>query len=123
MIELIYKFKCHEWNIVTDKKAESSEQIRQRVEQARQIQLKRFAQAKIVCNAQMSHAMIKSYCKLTAKAQDMLGLVFEQMRLSARAYDRIIKVAQTIADLDNIEDKHIAEAVQYRNNFNLQEKI
>ena len=73
----------------------------------------------------MSHAMIKSYCKLTAKAQDMLGLVFEQMRLSARAYDRIIKVAQTIADLDNseyIEDKHIAEAVQYRNNFNLQRK-
>lgn len=113
-------------DFVTDKKAESSEQIRQRVEQARQIQLKRFAQAKIVCNAQMSHAMIKSYCKLTAKAQDMLGLVFEQMRLSARAYDRIIKVAQTIADLDNseyIEDKHIAEAVQYRNNFNLQEKI
>ena len=77
MIELIYKFKCHEW-------------------------------------------------KLTAKAQDMLKIVFEQMRLSARAYDRIIKVAQTIADLDNseyIEDKHIAEAVQYRNNFNLQEKI
>lgn len=113
-------------DFVTDKKAESSEQIRQRVEQARQIQLKRFVQVKIVCNAQMSHAMIKSYCKLTAKAQDMLKIVFEQMRLSARAYDRIIKVAQTIADLDNseyIEDKHIAEAVQYRNNFNLQEKI
>lgn len=113
-------------DFVTTKKAESSKDIRARVEKARQIQLTRFKQTNIVCNAQMTHAMLKEYCKLTDKAQDILKLVFEQMRLSARAYDRIIKVAQTIADLEGIqqiEDTHIAQAIQYRNNLNLQDKI
>ena len=113
-------------DFVTTKKAESSKDIRTRVEKARQIQLTRFKQTNIVCNAQMTHAMLKEYCKLTDKAQDILKLVFEQMRLSARAYDRIIKVAQTIADLEGmqqIEDTHIAQAIQYRNNLNLQDKI
>lgn len=113
-------------DFVNSMKAESSEAIRQRVEKARAIQLERFKNYDIFCNAQMSHAMIKKYCKLTDKAQEMLKLVFEQLRLSARAYDRIVKVAQTIADLDNsncIEDKHIAEAVQFRDNLNLQEKL
>lgn len=113
-------------DFITTTKAESSAQIRQRVEKAREIQLQRFKQDKIVCNAQMSHAMIKSYCQLTDTAQSMLKAVFEQMRLSARAYDRIIKVAQTIADLEHnevITDKYIAEAIQYRNNLNLKEKI
>lgn len=112
-------------DFVADKKSESSSVIRARVESARQVQIKRFIKEKIVCNAQMSHAMIKSYCKLTDNAKTTLKLIFEQMRLSARAYDRIIKVAQTIADLDAseyIEDRHIAEAVQYRNNINLQER-
>ena len=113
-------------DFVTTKKAESSKDIRARVEKARQIQLTRFKQTNIVCNAQMTHAMLKKYCKLTDKAQDILKLVFEQMRLSARAYDRIIKVAQTIADLEGmqqIEDTHIAQAIHYRNNLNLQDKI
>lgn len=113
-------------DFVTTKKAEASKDIRTRVEKARQIQLTRFKQTNIVCNAQMTHAMLKEYCKLTDKAQDILKLVFEQMRLSARAYDRIIKVAQTIADLEGmqqIEDTHIAQAIQYRNNLNLQDKI
>lgn len=113
-------------DFVTTKKAESSKDIRARVEKARQIQLNRFKKTNIVCNAQMTHAMLKEYCKLTDKAQDILKLVFEQMRLSARAYDRIIKVAQTIADLEGIqqiEDTHIAQAIQYRNNLNLQDKI
>lgn len=113
-------------DFVTTEKAESSMQIRQRVERARDIQLQRFSHDKIICNAQMSHAMIKSYCKITSEAQALLKAIFEQMRLSARAYDRIIKVAQTIADLEKseiIKDTHIAEAIQYRNNFNLKEKI
>ena len=74
----------------------------------------------------MSHAMIKEFCHLTDEAKQMLKLVFEQMRLSARAYDRIIKVAQTIADLNNstdIEGSHIAQAVQFRNNLALTEKF
>ena len=106
-------------------KAECSAVIRQRVEKARQIQLSRFKGCNIFCNAQMSHAMIKEFCRLTDDASQMLKLVFEQMRLSARAYDRIIKVAQTIADLngaDRIEGGHIAQAVQFRNNLSLTEK-
>lgn len=113
-------------DFITTTKEESSMQIRQRVEKAREIQLQRFKRDKIVCNAQMSHAMIKSYCQIADTAQAMLKTVFEQMRLSARAYDRIIKVAQTIADIEHneiITDKYIAEAIQYRNNLNLKEKI
>ena len=71
-------------------------------------------------NAQMSHALIKKTCRLTEKAQSMLEMVFEKMKLSARSYDRIIKVARTIADLDrseDINDKHIGEAIQLRNDM------
>lgn len=113
-------------DFAADQKAEASAIIRQRVEKARQIQLARFENCRIFCNAQMSHAMIKQFCNLTDEAKQMLKLVFEQMRLSARAYDRIIKVAQTIADLngnDRIEGGHIAEAVQFRNNLALSEKL
>lgn len=113
-------------DFAADQKAEASTIIRQRVEKARQIQLARFKNCRIFCNAQMSHAMIKQFCNLTDEAKQMLKLVFEQMRLSARAYDRIIKVAQTIADLngnDRIEGGHIAEAVQFRNNLALSEKL
>lgn len=113
-------------DFAADQKAEASVIIRQRVEKARQIQLARFENCRIFCNAQMSHAMIKQFCNLTDEAKQMLKLVFEQMRLSARAYDRIIKVAQTIADLngnDRIEGGHIAEAVQFRNNLALSEKL
>ena len=112
-------------DFVTDKQNETSKIIRQRVEQARARQLARFKSNGIFCNAQMSHAMLKQYCHLTNEANAMLKLVFEQLRLSARAYDRIIKVAQTIADLDKsdyIDAKHIAEAVQFRNDLGLQEK-
>lgn len=113
-------------DFAADQKAEASAIIRQRVEKARQIQLARFENCRIFCNAQMSHAMIKQFCNLTDEAKQMLKLVFEQMRLSARAYDRIIKVAQTIADLnvnDRIKGGHIAEAVQFRNNLALSEKL
>ncbi len=118
-------------DFVTKDKAETSSSIRKRVENARAIQLQRFsaqeqANNAIFCNAQISHAMIKAYCKLTDSAQQMLKLVFEQLRLSARAYDRIIKVSQTIADLeacDCINENHIAQAVQFRDNITLQEKF
>lgn len=102
--------------------AESSAVIRSRVERARHIQTERLQKYKIFCNAQMSHSMIKKICPLTEAAQLLLEQVFEKMRLSARSYDRIIKVARTIADLDNVptlEDRHIAEAIQLRNDIGL----
>lgn len=111
-------------DLINDKKAESSAVIRKRVEQARHIQVKRLAEYKLHCNAQMNHALIKKHCKLTDNAQDMLKMIFEQMKLSARSYDRLIKVSQTIADLEMsacITEKHIAEAVQFRNNISISE--
>ena len=113
-------------DFVNEAKAEASATIRKRVERARQIQLERFKDYDIFCNAQMSHALIKKYCKLTNEGSEMLKMVFEHLKLSARAYDRIVKVAQTIADLDNsycIEDRHIAEAVQFRDNLHLHDKL
>ncbi len=102
------------------KPAESSTAIRSRVEAARCVQLNRFKKNKIFCNAQMSHAMLKRHCVLTPKAESLLELVFKKMSLSARSYDRIIKVSRTIADLDHsaqITEHHAAEAVQLRNNL------
>ena len=102
------------------KPAESSTAIRSRVEAARCVQLNRFKKNKIFCNAQMSHAMLKRHCVLTPKAESLLELVFKKMSLSARSYDRIIKVSRTIADLDHSEqitEHHAAEAVQLRNNL------
>ena len=102
------------------KPAEASTVIRSRVEAARCVQLNRFKKNKIFCNAQMSHAMLKRHCVLTPEAESLLELVFKKMSLSARSYDRIIKVSRTIADLDHSEqitDRHAAEAVQLRNNL------
>ena len=101
----------------SDLPAESSEEIRRRVVQARQIQLNRFKNDKIYCNGQMRTRHIKKYCNLTTEAKDILEAAMERLSLSARAYTRILKVSRTIADLegsDTIESHHISEAVQYR---------
>lgn len=103
------------------KPSESSSVIRKRVEDARQIQIERLRKYNIFCNAQMKHRHIKKTCVLTSMAQSILEQVFTKMGLSARSYDRIIKVARTIADLDHSEtitDRHVAEAVQLRSNIN-----
>jgi len=102
-----------------DGNAESSARIRDRVIHARQIQLDRFAAAaeKIYANAQMSTRHIRTYCELDAESERMLERAMQQQGLSARAHDRILKVARTIADLEgasHIASKHIAEAIQYR---------
>ena len=97
---------------------ESSAEIKKRVDKARNIQLNRFKGTNIYCNAKMSAAMCNKYCKLDETSQDILKQAFEKMNLSARAYNRILKVARTIADLDgeeNITVDHIFEAIQYRN--------
>ena len=96
---------------------EPSLRVQERVEAARQIQHERFVGKAIHANAGMQPKQIREYCKVDDQAQDLLRVAINQLGLSARAYDRILKVARTIADLDqnpNIEAVHISEAIQYR---------
>ncbi|MEH6681209.1 MAG: YifB family Mg chelatase-like AAA ATPase [Sediminicola sp.] len=101
-----------------DRKGESSLQIRQRVTQARELQTRRFLEIPIVhYNAQMNTKHIRNFCKLDSASLELLKNAMERLNLSARAYDRILKVARTIADLEKLADingSHIAEAIQYR---------
>jgi magnesium chelatase family protein len=97
--------------------SESSEQIRQRVIAARNIQTRRFESDTIHSNAMMESRHLKSYCKLDSPSRLLMNRAMERLGLSARAHDRILKVARTIADLaakENIEADHIAEAIGYR---------
>ncbi|MDO4727721.1 MAG: YifB family Mg chelatase-like AAA ATPase [Bacteroidota bacterium] len=102
----------------SEERPETSSQIRQRVIKARDVQTKRFHDLpNIHYNAQMSTKHIKEYCKLDEESKEMLKKAMDRLGLSARAYDRILKVARTIADLDQaheIRSYHIAEAIQYR---------
>ncbi|MEO2128282.1 MAG: YifB family Mg chelatase-like AAA ATPase [Christiangramia sp.] len=99
-------------------KGESSSVIRNRVMAARDIQFHRFAEfSGIHYNAQMGSRQLEKYCKLEEQAKNLLKQAMEKLNLSARAYDRILKVSRTIADLsaaENIQSSHIAEAIQYR---------
>ncbi len=97
--------------------AECSATIRERVVKARKIQQDRFKGTKILCNARITPDIIRKVCPLTDRAKEMLKSAFERLGLSARAYDRVLKVSRTIADLDNsevIDAHHVGEAVQYR---------
>lgn len=98
-------------------KEESSKEIRERVDKARKIQNERFKGTGISCNAKMTPKATRKYCILTDEADSLLKQSFDSMGLSARAYDKILRIARTIADLDKsekIEFAHIAEAIQYR---------
>ena len=97
---------------------EPSAAIRERVIAARQIQAQRYAHIKgIHCNAQMTERMLHEYAEPDAASLEMLRMAMERLKLSARAYSRILKVARTIADLagsEKVESMHIAEAIGYR---------
>jgi magnesium chelatase family protein len=101
------------------KEAESSEKVRERVVKARQIQEERFKEIDgVYCNAQMSSKQMRTFAQIDKAGSELLKNAMQRLNLSARAYDRIIKVARTIADLegaDNILSNHLAEAINYRN--------
>jgi magnesium chelatase family protein len=101
-----------------ERKSEGSIVIRKRVTAAREIQTTRFElMEKVHYNAQMSSKQIREFCALDDVSKQLLKTAMERLNLSARAYDRILKVARTIADLEsakNVVSSHIAEAIQYR---------
>lgn len=98
---------------------ETSAQVRERVNSAREIQKNRFAGTSVICNAYMTPAMIGQYCTLDAAGEKLMKGAFDRLGLTGRSHDRILRMARTIADLDGsetIEVHHLAEAIQYRSN-------
>ena len=107
------KFK----ELASDTPAESSAEIRERVVRARRVQLDRFPTERIFCNAQMSPRLIRKYCVIDSASKSLLENAITRLGLSARAYDRILKVSRTLADLEgkeSIAPEHGSEAIQYR---------
>ena len=107
-----------EYEQLSDKSmGESSAVIKARVDKARAVQRERFKGTEVTCNAKMTPQMTKDFCVLSDEANNLLKISFEKLGMSARAYDKILRISRTIADLDsseNIELNHIAEALQYR---------
>ena len=104
-------------DLASDSAEESSEQIKKRVEKARLVQHERYKEEGIYTNSQLSSSMIRKYCRISPEIKEVLRGAFDNLGLSARAHDRILKVARTIADLEGSEEitvNHIAEAIQYR---------
>jgi magnesium chelatase family protein len=107
-----------EYKDLTSKtKNKSSKEIKEKVDKAREVQISRYKNEKIRYNSQLPPRLIKRFCKLGKEENDLLEIAFKKLKLSARSYNKIIKLSRTIADLDsseNIEVKHISEAIQYR---------
>lgn len=100
-----------------NEKLETSEEVKNRVDKARKIQIARYKEHGIFSNSELTPNLSNIYCKLDSKSKKVVQNAFEKLNLSARGYGRILKVARTIADLENkenIEVNHIAEAIQYR---------
>ena len=103
--------------MTSKEKGESSKVMKERVNIAREVQRKRYENVGIYSNAEMTPAMITKFCSLSQEAQKMLQISFEKLGLSARAYEKVMKVSRTIADIEgtkNVEVSHVAEAIQYR---------
>lgn len=117
-IDIIVEVPALEFDELRIKKpAEKSEDIRERVNRARDIQRKRFSGDGFDCNARMEQKQLRASCELTAEGETLMKMAFDKMGLTARSYDRILRVARTISDLDGAESilpQHLAEAIQYR---------
>ena len=103
--------------LASNEKIETSEEIKKRVDKARKIQLERYKEHGIFSNSELTPHLSNTYCKLDLKSREIIQNAFERLGLSARGYGRILKVARTIADLEekeNIEAKHFGEAIHYR---------
>ncbi|MAG44326.1 magnesium chelatase [bacterium] len=103
--------------LVSEEQAESSDKIRNRVEQARKIQEQRLKKTNFLTNSEIPAQLIKEHCKLDNTSSNLMRQAVEQLQLSGRSYHRILKISRTIADLENINNiksRHIAEALQYR---------
>jgi magnesium chelatase family protein len=97
--------------------AENSAQIKERVNKARAIQRERFKNESVLCNAQMSHKHVRKFCNLGKEESELLKMAMSELNFSARAYDKILKVSRTIADLagsEQIKTEHLSEAIQHR---------
>ncbi|WDV47682.1 YifB family Mg chelatase-like AAA ATPase [Clostridiaceae bacterium M8S5] len=104
-------------DLKNNKKEETSQMIKERVNEVRKVQLKRYKKEGTLYNANLSARGVKKYCKLDKDGEELLKMAFDKFSLSARAYNKILKVSRTIADLDKSDDikaRHIAEAIQYR---------
>lgn len=104
-------------DLKSDKLEESSLEVKKRVDRARQIQVERFKGENIYCNAKMNTRHIRKYCQIDEESEKLIEMAFEKFHMSARGYNRILKVARTIADLAgsaDIQFEHIAEAINYR---------
>jgi magnesium chelatase family protein len=98
-------------------RSESSEAVRKRVQNAREIQQQRFDGASARLNSRMTGKQLRAFCPLGEESQKLLEMAVDQLGLSARAYTRVLKVARTIADLEgeaNVQPQHVSEAIQYR---------
>jgi len=105
-------------DLLQDDRAEPSAEIRRRVSHARELQSQRFARSRIFCNAQMGSRHIRSHCRIDDASRRLLEAAIDKLGLSARAFNRVLKIARTIADLEGSAEvgvAHISEAIQYRN--------
>ena len=103
--------------LTSDNNGEISDKIRERVKETRMIQQQRFKNENIYCNAHMDSRQLNKYCQVGKESKDLLEMAINKLGLSARAYNRILKVSRTIADLAGAEDiqgDHVAESIQYR---------